>query len=109
MGWAIGWDSNWNRDIGYGVPAMCDFPECSAEIDRGLAYVCGGQPYGGEEGCGLFFCPSHGGGLSCDRCSEGKPAYEAKPDVKEWIDFKETDPSWAEWRKERDSKNNRGV
>lgn len=42
MGWSIGFDSNWNRDIGYGVPAFCDHPGCTAEIDRGLAYVCGG-------------------------------------------------------------------
>ena len=25
---------------------------------------------------------------------------EAKPDIKEWIDFKMTDDSWKEWRKE---------
>ena len=59
MGWSIGFDSNWNRDIGYGVPAVCDHPKCNAEIHRGLAYVCGGQPYGGEKGCGLFFCYEH--------------------------------------------------
>lgn len=23
MGWSIGFDSNWNRDVGYGVPATC--------------------------------------------------------------------------------------
>jgi hypothetical protein len=59
MGWSIGWDGTWKRDIGYGVPAYCDHPECSAEIDRGLSYVCGGDPYGGEHGCGLFFCGKH--------------------------------------------------
>ena len=26
MGWSIGFDSKWNRDIGYGVPATCDYP-----------------------------------------------------------------------------------
>jgi hypothetical protein len=56
MSWAVGFDSNWKRDIGYGVPATCDRPGCGTGIDRGLAYVCGGQPYGGEEGCGLYFC-----------------------------------------------------
>ena len=59
MSWAIGFDSRWNRDIGYGVPATCDFPGCGVDIDRGLAFVCGGEPYGGEDGCGLYFCASH--------------------------------------------------
>jgi len=50
MGWSIGFDSSWNRDIGYGVPAYCDHPKCSKKIDRGLSYVCGGEPYGGGGG-----------------------------------------------------------
>src|SRR5690606_23075125 len=53
MGWAVGYDSNWNRDIGYGVPTTCDHPGCNEKIDRGLSYVCGDEPYGGEHGCGL--------------------------------------------------------
>lgn len=81
MGWSLG--EHDGRDIGYGVPAFCDHPGCGAEIDRGLAYVCGGEPYGGEEGCGLFFCSAHlgytdsdeindklsGGGV-CERCGD---------------------------------------
>ena len=59
MGWSIGYDTNWNRDVGYGVPAVCDHPECSTEIDRGLSYVCGDRPYGGDNGCGLYFCGQH--------------------------------------------------
>jgi hypothetical protein len=59
MGWMIGYDDRWGRDIGYGVPAACDHPGCDVEIDRGLGYVCGGEPYGGEMGCGLFFCSEH--------------------------------------------------
>ena len=55
MGWSLGYDSNWNRDIGYGVPAYCDHPYCNEEIDRGLSYVCGDALYGGDRGCGLFF------------------------------------------------------
>ena len=31
MGWSIGYDNNWNRDIGYGVPAFCDHPKCDKE------------------------------------------------------------------------------
>ena len=59
MSWALGYDSQWMRDIGYGLPAYCDHPGCMAEIDRGLAYVCGSEPYGGEHGCGLYFCDKH--------------------------------------------------
>ncbi|MEO1035247.1 MAG: hypothetical protein AAFX44_06765 [Pseudomonadota bacterium] len=78
MGWSIGWDSNWQRDIGYGVPAYCDHPECNEEIDRGLSFVCGGEPYGGEHGCGLYFCEKHRANWIedgdhiypvCDRCA----------------------------------------
>lgn len=107
MGWSIGWDSTWNRDIGYGVPAVCDAPGCNAKIDRGLSYVCGGAPYGEPRGCGLFFCSEHlfyfGPRLPqlCRRCRRpsGKP-YEPKPDIQEWIDHKLKDESWAQWRKE---------
>ncbi len=37
MGWSIGYDDNWKRDIGYGVRATCDHPACNAKIDRGLS------------------------------------------------------------------------
>ena len=111
MGWSIGYDTNWHRDIGYGVPAICDYPKCKARIDRGLAYVCGGkEPYGGENGCGLYFCEKHkffhhfrngAYGFYCKRCIAHKPPYSnPKPDVPQWIKHKMTDPSWAEWRKE---------
>lgn len=56
MGWAIGYDAQWQRDIGYGVTAYCDHPRCNKTIDRGLSYVCGGEPYGGERGCGITRC-----------------------------------------------------
>lgn len=111
MGWSIGFDSNWQRDVGYGVPAICDHPDCSKEIDRGLAYVCGGEPYGGEKGCGLYFCSAHlaykTNGRTiispqlCDRCVAGENPFTPKPDSPEWVNFKMTDPSWAEWRKEQ--------
>jgi hypothetical protein len=103
MGWSIGFDSNWNRDIGYGVPTMCDHPECDARIDRGLSYVCAHQePYGGEEGCGLYFCHAHLSG-TCERCAtKTDDAYiepfAPKPDLLVWIQHKLTDESWKEWR-----------
>ena len=107
MGWSLGWDSTWQRDIGYGVPAYCDHPKCHTEIDRGLSYVCGGGPYGesprpGErDGCGLYFCSAHGGGFLCPRCEAYKRPYKRiKADHPEWIAHKLTDESWARWREE---------
>jgi hypothetical protein len=102
MGWSLGYDSKWKRDIGYGVPCKCDHPGCDKIIDRGLAFVCSNQsPYGGEEGCGLYFCFDHANmEHKCDRCVAGKEPYEAKGDIAEWIRFKLRDKSWAEWRKE---------
>lgn len=107
MGWAVGYDSKWQRDIGYGVPSTCDQPGCGAEIDRGLGYVCGGAPYGGEHGCGLFFCSEHlyltgeDGEQQCVRCGpEPGDPYEPTPDRPEWIKWKLTDSSWQRWRDE---------
>jgi hypothetical protein len=105
MGWSIGWDGHWRRDIGYGVPAFCDHPKCDRVIDRGLAFVCGGEPYGGEVGCGLYFCEDHRVGRRrdatvCSRCANYRPPYAAKPDHPRWLRHKLTDDSWAEWRNE---------
>jgi hypothetical protein len=109
MSWAVGYDEKWKRDVGYGVPSRCDHPACNEEINRGLSYVCGGQPYGGENGCGLYFCGQHlalneyGGTalvLVCERCEAELQPFTAKPDVPEWLRHKLTDASWAPWRKE---------
>jgi len=100
MSWSIGFDRNWNRDIGYGVPAWCDHPGCGEEIDRGLSYVCcGSEPYGGEDGCGLYFCSKHAtaGDHKCARCEAGLLPFDGKPEHPDWIHFKKTDESWAEW------------
>lgn len=102
MGWSIGFDTTWSRDIGYGVPAWCDHPDCNEVIDRGLAHVCADQqPYGGDNGCGLYFCGEHLGWGRCERCVAGEQPFESKPDHPDWIHHKATDPSWAEWRKEQ--------
>lgn len=105
MSWAVGFDTRWKRDIGYGVPAYCDHPGCMAKIDRGLSYVCGGDTYGGERGCGLYFCEKHlawGVRLPqlCERCRKrrGKTPFKPTPDHPDWIYHKATDPSWQEWR-----------
>lgn len=107
MGWSIGYDENWCRDIGYGVPCVCDHPGCDAQIHRGIAHVCGGEPRGGEDGCGLFFCSKHlvlgvenKDHQVCERCAEGKEPFEPKPDAREWIEHKLNDPSWQQWRDE---------
>jgi hypothetical protein len=98
MSWSIGYDNFWKRDIGYGVPAWCDFPGCNAVIDRGLAFVCGGEPYGGTFGCGLYFCGLHKNKY-CERCNEHKPPFSPKPEHPNWVKFKLKDKSWKAWRK----------
>jgi len=111
MGWSIGFDERWQRDVGYGVPAICDQPTCFAPIDRGLAHVCGEQPFGGEHGCGLYFCADHleYSHLSetdttrlsrCERCIAGREPFRPKADVPRWIAFKLADASWQQWRDE---------
>lgn len=100
MSWAVGHDPNWHRDVGYGVPAQCDHPDCREDIHRGLAYLCGDDIYGGEHGCGLFFCTRHGGGTICERCESGQAPFEPTLDTDEWINHKLTDPSWEQWRNE---------
>jgi len=106
MGWSLGYDENWKRDIGYGVPAICDHPGCNTEVHRGLSYVCGGEPYGGDRGCGLYFCTGHlwisgRAPQQCERCEAGiEEPFPAKPDAREWVEHKLTDESWAQWRAE---------
>lgn len=108
MGWSLGYDSNWNRWVGYGVPAWCDHPKCNEEIDRGLSYVCCGQKvYGGYDerggGCGLFFCSAHSDGMGrCTRCRHGRrnKPYEAKRDHPDWLTHILKDKRWAKWRAE---------
>lgn len=99
MGWEIGYDHHWHRDVGYGVPAYCDHPECVAEIDRGLSYVCGGEPFGGSRGCGLYFCGAHLLDSLCYRCHLRMEAFTMKPEHPKWVHHKMTDPSWAGWRR----------
>jgi hypothetical protein len=103
MSWAIGYDPAWKRDIGYGVPAWCDHPKCREKINRGLACVCGGEPYGGERGCGLYFCEVHIFYHTrlpqlCERCEKRRKPYPPKPDHPEWVHHKLADESWQKWR-----------
>lgn len=65
MGYAY-YELSDGREAGYAVEAVCDFPDCTNEIDRGISYLCGAWPYGrvpaGEEqffGCQDYFCENH--------------------------------------------------
>ncbi len=104
MGWSIGFDEKWQRDIGYGVPATCDHTGCGANIDRGLSYVCGGEPYGGDYGCGLYFCKDHlymtNRGQQCERCTNKQDPFSPTLDRDLWVKHKLSDPSWQGWRDE---------
>lgn len=105
---------------GYGVPTVCEHPACNEEIDRGVSYACGGEPFS-EHGCDMYFCTEHldyvyfkGDGTRCrhkkdcecemvqlcERCKKGKPTFPYKPETKEWINHLLTDESWGKWRKE---------
>lgn len=99
MGYSIGFDITNRRDVGYGVPAICEHPECNEQIDRGMSYACGGGfP---EDGCGRYLCFKHGGGRSeCDACAAEAEPYPLKPDHPDWVHHKLTDESWAAWRAE---------
>jgi hypothetical protein len=101
MGWSLGYDETWKRDIGYGVPAYCDHPGCSETIHRGLVYVCCDQePYGGE-GCGLYFCTKHSDiSGTCINCSEGNEPFTPSAEHPVWVNHKLTDESWRQWRDE---------
>ncbi|MFJ7250131.1 hypothetical protein ACIQWA_36605 [Kitasatospora sp. NPDC098652] len=46
-------------EAGYGVDAVCEHEGCTAQIDRGLDYLCGSTPGAPEDGCGKYFCASH--------------------------------------------------
>ena len=116
MGWAIGYSNG--RDIGYGVPATCDSPDCKVKIDRGMACLCG--EFQTDNCCGLYFCYKHltyaendDEGMSpqlCEPCAINwklgddwksfAKTYDPKPDRKIWVRHKLTHSSWQQWRDE---------
>jgi hypothetical protein len=87
---------------GYSVKATCDEEGCDAEIDRGLAYVCGDMHDGNEHSCGKYFCGEHlfyGLGLPnqmCDACSER--FREEYPEIVDAAiaDFEQRRGEWAD-------------
>jgi hypothetical protein len=103
------------RWAGYGVPAVCDMPDCETKINRGMGYRCEhvykeaffrkGERVDIEDdwdeerveehpGCELHFCEEH---LYDHDKHEG---VEPKPDTDEWVAWMLTDPSWGQWRRE---------
>ena len=114
---------------GYGVPAYCEHPDCNEEIDRGMSFACGGEPFS-EVGCDRYFCSKHREmvGFKCDGSDElcdheddcecefkevcencayrgdGEPRYKMpfpyKPEHPDWVAHLLTDESWSDWRKE---------
>jgi hypothetical protein len=106
------------RWAGYGVPAICDFAECEAEIDRGMGYRCEEYTrytYFDEHsnpcavtddwddereeqvvGCQLHFCEEH------SEHSTHKGSIP-KPDTAEWVAWMLADESWTEWRSDNPS------
>lgn len=59
MGWSNCGNDSQGRPIGYAALATCDHPGCQAQIDRGLAYVCGGMHGESEVSCEKYFCEEH--------------------------------------------------
>lgn len=107
---------------GYGVPTICEHPDCNEEIDRGMSFACGDEPFS-EYGCDRYFCSKHkhytyfdpeqdDGRCHheddcdcetrnvCDRCAKGEAPFDYKPEHPTWIRHLLRDGSWAEWRKE---------
>jgi hypothetical protein len=59
MGYAFG-QNHRGEEIGYGIEAVCDEDGCTEEIDKGLAFCCGGMGgVKGEVGCGRYVCANH--------------------------------------------------
>ena len=79
MGWSRGMENG--REIGYAVDAECDLPGCSVEIDRGLAYRCGGTRNFAHEkpGCGAYVCDAHNYFESCEVCDPSVTAPAKRP------------------------------
>ena len=116
MGYQV-YEVGGDRWGGYGVPAICEHPDCNEEIDRGMAHACGGEPFSEYGGCDRYFCGKHlvwhcfnTGNKEreckevCERCNKYKEPFPYKPETQKWIDHLLTDESWAEWRKENPRK-----
>ena len=82
MGWGY-YKLSDGREAGYMVDAECDFPDCHAQINRGLGWLCGSMPESSEDdGCGFYFCGEHGyphhdcAYARCDECGKVRDIVE---------------------------------
>lgn len=99
---------------GYGVPAICDHPDCDEKIDRGMSHSCGGSP---TENCGLFFCAEHlcndvdpeaeytsdnrHNFSVCERCVDPElTSFSPKLDMEFWKAWLMNHETWKSWREE---------
>lgn len=107
---------------GYGVPAYCEHPDCNEEIDRGMAFACGEEPFMTELGCDRYFCSKHRLAKGwdaekeewclhtedcnceykeiCERCANVEAPFPYKEEHPDWTKHILTHESWEEWRKE---------
>ena len=85
---------DWSADrwAGSRVPALCDWPTCEAEINRGREHRC--VDHGGEDGCELFFCSRH---LVQSTVHD---LIRPKPDHGRWELMILTDDTLEPWRQE---------
>lgn len=105
MGYAVYWEHDNQRWAGYGVPAECDYPQCTTEIDRGFAYKCEAHIVwdNADEpielpGCELFFCRTHQDVRFHEEVKNPKPESET------WERHMLTDESWGLWREDNPDK-----
>lgn len=102
---ALSWDPELSRFIGSTVPAVCEDPDCDADITRAASQACGLAP---GAGCGRYFCDFHlqamlpGFGhddvVRCGACADGRRPFPTKPETTRWVRHLLADPSWASWR-----------
>ncbi len=88
MGYSVYWSNG--RFQGYGVPAYCDYPGCTAKINRGLAYAVDED----ESTPRFFSCEHHKNEMLFDF------EINDKKENLDWIKHILTDESWSQWRKE---------
>lgn len=116
--------SVWDRFWWYGVPAICEHPDCNKEIDRWMSYACWWEPFS-EHWCDRYFCEKHLGSKYikedwsecnceddckcesvdlCERCRDNKDPFPYKPEHKRWIKHILKDESWEERRNDNPKK-----
>lgn len=86
---------DWSADrwAGERVPALCDWPTCNAEIDRGQGHRCV-EHDDSLDGCDLFFCATH------KTFTTVHDLIRPKPDLGSWELVALTDDAWSTWRRE---------